>query len=294
VGREQAGMSFITLGIVSNVWSALLEEHSIESLCSEARARGYGYVELRQRAIGSAERAPAPGQAPVPLPPRLGELARSLPELSFNLAIEVPFLTPVEEVDEGTFVAGLEAARSLGGDPPFLRLVDVTPTQTVLEPAAFAACVGRVRELALRATGSGGAPGVRLALENSRQPLSTLLQLLDIVAAELGGRALPPLLCWDAANMLGAITPEDPQRVVSRLRAGQLALFHFKQLKDGQLQPDVGDGEIDWRFLLAQLQEKGYRGPALFEIPPGPDAWSRLDRSRAYIQGILGDLRPEP
>jgi len=37
---------------------------------------------------------------------------------------------------------------------------------------------------------------------------------------------------------------------------------------------------------LAALQQIAYRGPRLFEIPPGPDIWDRLERSRDTLNEL--------
>ncbi len=50
----------------------------------------------------------------------------------------------------------------------------------------------------------------------------------------------------------------------------------------------IFDGETsDDAIALADLRERGYKGTALFEIPPGPEIWDRLQRSTAYINGLL-------
>jgi sugar phosphate isomerase/epimerase len=242
-------------------------------------------VELRQRALGRCE-APREGAAPLPLAARLGELAASVPELGFNLAVEAPFTSRDAPLDEAGFDAAVAGAQALGGAPPLLRLVDVNPAEGPLAPDAFADAVRRVVALARRA----GAAGVRLALENSRQPVSTLMQLIEIAGAEMSGAAPAPLLCWDAANQATAIVPEDPHAFVDRLRADRLALFHFKQLREGDPQAEVDAGAIDWRRILRRLREKEYRGPALFEIPPGPAAGERLARSRRFIERLLIEM----
>src|SRR4051794_7920088 len=114
-------MAFLTLGVVSNVWAALLPETSIEALCAAAAADGYGYVELRQRALGNCEAARPGGAAPLPLPERLGELARNVPGLALTLAVEAPLTSRDVPVDEAAFAAAVAGARALGGDPPMLR-----------------------------------------------------------------------------------------------------------------------------------------------------------------------------
>src|SRR5205085_1558717 len=94
---------------------------------------------------------------------------------------------------------------------------------------SFVTAVERVRSLARQA----GERGAQLALENSSQPLSMLRQLLEIATDELEDEFAPPLLCWDPANKLTAVTPEDPLSAAASFSPDELGLFHFKQLRDG-------------------------------------------------------------
>jgi len=279
-------MDFVTLGVVSNVWATLLGTTSLEALCREAAGAGYGYVELRQGALGECEADAARTLRPQPLPDRLAALAARVPSLRYHLAVEAPFLTVGEAVDAAPFSTAVEGAAALGGDPPLLRLVDPTRSTRLLPPDGFVGSVEKVRDLARHA----GARGVRLALENTAQPLSTLRQLIEIVADELEEDFLPPLLCWDAANMLSAITPEDPLAAAGSFGAEELGLFHFKQVNGGVTQWEVGEGDIDWRRILRALRDRGYRGAALFEIPAGDDAQERLERSREYVETLLREM----
>lgn len=278
----------LTLGIVSNVWAALLDGSSLEALCGRAVEEGYGYVELRQGALGECERPGTVG-GPVPDADRLGNLARRS-ALGFNLALAVPFFTPGAALDDGLFASAIEGTLALDTEaPPFLRLVDPTPARTRLDPDDFAACVDGLRTLVARAAEAG----VTLALENSSRPLSALRQLIDVVGEQVHPE-FRPLLCWDPANMLTSpVEPEDPHAAIRSLAAADLALFHFKQLRGGAPQPEVAEGDIDWLRLLRPLAARGYDGPALFEIPPGEDAWERLGRSRGYVEGIHGALSVE-
>jgi sugar phosphate isomerase/epimerase len=132
------------------------------------------------------------------------------------------------------------------------------------------------------------ASGVALALENSKQPVERLVAL---IGAALGSEPydIPtPQICWDPHNQISqSLAAEDPVRTAATLDIGMLFEFHFKQAKEGVLQRDVSDGDIDWATLVHTLRERGYHGPALFEIPAGPDIWDRLERSTRYVSGLL-------
>ncbi len=282
---------FLTLGIVSNVWADLLPILSLNALCRHAADQGHGYVELRQGALGDCEEQTPGAGPPLPIPSRLAALAAGLPELTFNLAVEAPFLTPGASLDPDRYDRCLEAALAFGcgpatcGGAPLLRLVDIHSAQGRLTRDEFVAAVRGTVDLAERAAELG----VRLALENAREPLSLLLDLLEAAGRELGDERAP-LLCWDAVNMLSAVVQEQPVRVLSRLRPAALALFHFKQTRGGAPQPAVSAGDVDWGTILRSLRDSGYAGPALFEIPPGPNAWDRLAASRDYISRLLEDV----
>src|SRR5262245_5414174 len=106
-------MSFLTVGVVSNVWARLLPESGLEALCAAAGERGFGYVELRQGALGECEAAAASGGT-VPLPERLGRLAATFPGLGFNLAVALPLFGGAA-IDEALVSASIASARALGG-----------------------------------------------------------------------------------------------------------------------------------------------------------------------------------
>lgn len=277
-------MAWITLGVVSNVWSRLLPEHELADLCREAAARGFGHVELRQGSLGSGEHTRQPAEPPFPDPERLGALAAELPQMRFNLAIELPVTSQAVSPAAPLFAAAIEAARRVGGEEPLLRLVDLTPADRPLTSDAIEARGEDLAPLAIAAHRAG----VSLAIENSRQPVSVVRRLIEVAHLRLADRAPTPRLCWDPANMLAAVGPlEDPVALAGDLHPWEVALLHFKQLRSGVLQHTVSDGDLDWYALLATLKARGYQGPALFEIAPDECAWEHLERSRAYIQSLL-------
>jgi sugar phosphate isomerase/epimerase len=278
--------SFIS-GAVSNCWAVLLPASSLEAECRRGLSLGFRYVELRQRALGDAEERVSGDERPWPIPDRLAELARSLPELGFNLAVEAPFMTTPVSPDDPYLRCCAEAAKALGGSPPVLRLVDVSPAPALLNEAQV---VELGRSMA-RLAEACAEMGVRLALENSKQPVSVLQQLMRHARAALNAGVSAPRLCWDAHNQVSqTFMAEDPLETARTVPVEELFEFHYKQVLHGQLQQDVADGELDWAAILRALAARGYRGPALFEIPPGPDVWERLERSNRYIHAVLSEI----
>jgi sugar phosphate isomerase/epimerase len=277
-------MSFLTLGVVSNCWSDLLKERPLAEMCRQAQAAGYGYVELRQRGMAECEERVPGDDRPWPLPDRLAELRHALPDLGMNLAVEAPFMTTPLAADDPYLMRCVSAAKALGGEPPVLRLVDLSPV-TGLLPDEAAAALGEAIGVAAQAFWRDG---VRLALENSKQPVGVLLEVARRAAAELPPEAAPQI-CWDPANQVQQqLSPEDPVRTAGEFRPGELFEFHFKQVRYGVVQPEVGEGQLDWSAILAAVRATEYRGPALFEIPSGPDIIDRLQRSIAYVRGVVG------
>jgi sugar phosphate isomerase/epimerase len=272
------------LGTVSNGWADLLPGSSLEAECRRALERGFQYVELRQRALGACEERVPGDDRPWPLPEALAGLARAFPELGFNIAVEAPFLTTPVSPDDPYLRRCAAAALALGGSPPVLRLVDLSPVTGLLEHE------DAIAELGYSVAGLAASlwqDGIRLALENSKQPVASLRAVIFRAAEQLPGDVPPPQVCWDAHNQIAqTFLPEDPVETARAFGPDELFEFHFKQSVGGVLQGDVADGDIDWSAILAEMRRGDFRGPALFELPSGPDIWARLDRSRRYLQSL--------
>lgn len=280
-------MSFVTLGVVSNAWSDLLPATSLRAQCERAAAAGYGCVELRQRGLAECEERREADERPWPLPERLADLAAALPGIGFNLAVEAPFLTTRVDPRDPYLERCAAAARALGGSPPVLRLVDLSPAPALLDHEE---AIDELGQSAAELAAHLWRGGVRLALENSRQPVGALRAVIRRAAFGLAESVPVPQLCWDPMNQIQQrLYPEDPVETARSLAPEELFEFHFKQGRERALLPDVtGPGDLDWPALLSALRERGYRGPALFEIPAGPAIWERLEASTAYIRSLLG------
>jgi sugar phosphate isomerase/epimerase len=169
--------------------------------------------------------------------------------------------------------------------------VDVSPAPALLDQEA---AIDRLGDSVARLTRALWGRGIRLALENSRQPVAPLRAVIARAARLLDHQVPAPLICWDPLNQAAQrLMPEDPVATAAGVPVEEWFEFHFKQARVGALQGDVGEGDLDWRAILSHLVRRGYEGPALFEIPAGPDAWPRLERSAAYIRGLLQEVDPE-
>lgn len=278
-------MSFVTLGTVSNGWMDLLAGSSLAEQCRRAKEFGFSYVELRQRALGAAEERVGGDDRPWPVPAALLNLRQEAPGLEFNLAVEAPFQTSVISADDPYIRRCIEAAVALGGAAPALRFVDLSPASALLDDAAIDRLGASIARLAIRLSGQG----VALVLENCKHPVRTLRALIERAAVALPEDVPVPRICWDAHNEISQqLELESPVETARLVGVEELFEFHFKQSHLRELLPDVvGEGDIDWHAILQALHARGYRGPALFELPPGPDIWERLERSAAYIKELI-------
>lgn len=278
-------MSFVTLGTVSNGWMELLRDSTLAEQCRRAKELGFGYVELRQRALGAAEERVAGDDRPWPIPAALATLREEASGLEYNLAVEAPFQTSVIAPDDPYIQRCLEAAVALGGDSPVLRFVDLSSAPALLDDAAVDRLGASIARLAIRLAGQG----VTVALENCKHPVRALRALIERAAVALPEDVPVPRICWDAHNQISQqLELESPVDLARHVGIEELFELHFKQSHLRELLPDVvGEGDIDWHAILQALHGRGYQGPALFELPPGPDIWDRLTHSAAYVKGLI-------
>jgi sugar phosphate isomerase/epimerase len=269
------------LGLVSNCWRMQLEEGaSLDTLLSEADARGFRHVELRQGCLGAYESMR--DEEAWPDGNRLRALPDRFPRLAFNVALALPYLGAGIRPDTPLFEAGLVAALAVAGaGVAHLRLVDAKTPAEAVTPSREAALAAGLAALAMACADRGAI----LSVENARQPWEALRRILTRARGELGDRAGALGLCYDPCNLLSAADRPDPATETPRLSAAEIALFHLKQTRSGTPLPDLATGDIDWPRQLAALEQIGYTGPRLFEIPPGPEIWDALERSRSAAGG---------
>jgi len=122
--------------------------------------------------------------------------------------------------------------------------------------------------------------GVRLALEPLNRYETDLihtvadgLELLERVGAENMGLLLDTFhMNIEERHMAGAI------------RAAGEHVFHFHVADSNRWYP--GDGHIDFRHLLAVLDEIGYTGYVSGEFMPLPDADTAAERAIAHLRAV--------
>ncbi len=260
-----------SLGLVSNCWKTQLDAGvNLDSLITEAEQRGLSVIELRQTCLGTYEEGPSF----LPNAVRLADLSQRFPSIQFNIALSFPCLSGNLSPDDPLFVAGINAAVALGGPhEPHLRLVDLQtqPDQCTAESVERAAsCLSELTHSLMKVGGI-------LSIEHARQPWTWFRSIMLAARARLGKNADQLRLCFDPCNLLLTEPVQEVTGVVASVELSELSMIHLKQRRDGQIQPDFTDGDLDWPGLINLLATRGYNGPILFEIAPHADVWLHLN-----------------
>jgi L-ribulose-5-phosphate 3-epimerase len=123
------------------------------------------------------------------------------------------------------------------------------------------------RDGVLQAKGRAEQAGITLALEAVGKPfLMDTAKLLKMIEACGGGQALGVYL--DVGNSTSG--GMDPAAEV-RAAQGQATLVHVKDWNpDNPAERKLGAGGVDFVASFAALQEIGYDGPVIVELPPDP------------------------
>ena len=267
------------LGAITNSWREHLESESIESLVGQAAARGAMHIELRQTCLGDCETGE--GDDWQPNIANLKAPVAQYPKLSFNLAVAYPCLSQEAQPKSALFQSMLDAAVAVSPDAPHLRMVDPVRFDSLWEtPADIPDTAMSIAALVQEAAGRG----VTLSMENSGQPIRSLAMLVrevrDALPAEQG---VMLGLCPDPTNQLRIDASSDPVGEVEALPVDLIKTIHFKQTRGGAAIPTVDSGDVDCLRQLRALQDKGYAGAAIMEIPPHEQVFDSLTASFAYL-----------
>jgi sugar phosphate isomerase/epimerase len=121
---------------------------------------------------------------------------------------------------------------------------------------------------------------------------SRVLALLDAVAADNLGVNL------DIGNLIRTpFPPAEPWRETVERLAPHVNYWHLKnyvRLEDSSgaaltAPCPLGDGELDYRWAVAEVLGAGYRGPLCVEHYGGDALWA-MSRGREYLQALLAQL----
>ena len=270
------------IGAISNSWGLQIDGDNLPELVRKAKQRGSKHIELRQTFLGACETGTEDGWRPVT--GKLQSLVDEFPDLAFNLALALPWMSGGVAPDGELFQQALEAAKAVDREAPHLRLVDPAQQDGVWEsPDDIPEEAMSVVELAKEAS----AQGIVLSLENSWQSTGALTILVEKCRERLPGDAGRQLgLCIDPANQVMRQPETDALSELAAVPLDMLKMVHFKQVRDGKLIPTVDDGEVDCARMVRILDAKGYTGPAIFEIPSHEDAFANLSSSMAYVERL--------
>lgn len=260
-------------GLVSNCWHhQLAAGQELDHLIAEADRRGLRIIELRQGCMGSYES----GKPGIPNASMLSELPRRFPNMSFNIAMSVPFLRPLAATDSAVLEAGRRAAVAVSGaNRPHLRLVDLKSPFEVDRDRAH-------RNLLDLAQSMKSCDGM-LSIEHSLQEWNGLLQAFRSVRATLGEQKNQLRFCFDPCNLKMIEDTIDIASAANCLSLDEISMIHIKQCRHQCVLPDVSAGSVDWQTVGDVLNRKAYRGPMLFEIASTSDIWAQISASVNYL-----------
>jgi sugar phosphate isomerase/epimerase len=264
----------MTNGLVSNCWQHQLSAGvKLDELLTEAVRRKFQVIELRQGSLGEYES----GASSLPDDTRLAELSERFPEMSFNIAMSVPFLRSLSSADTMLLNAGRRAALAVAGaGRPHLRLVDlVSPFDVNYELAH--------RNLVALAQSMESINGM-LSIEHSFQEWHGLLHAFRSARTALGERKARLRFCFDPCNLQMADEEIDVAAAARTLSSDEISMVHIKQCRDGSVLPDVSTGGVNWQSVGNALKDVGYCGPSLFELASSADIWGQLENSRRHLE----------
>lgn len=265
------------VGIVSNCWKVQLGEgQTLRDLIGEASRRQFRAIELRQGFLGEYESRVVDSQSSAAARKELADLASRFPEMQLNLAVSLPVFggNPLDE--DSRFDGALAASIALARDgQPHLRLVDTESRVSQFDEAAVANASAALVAMTRRLVHVNGL----LSIEHAYQSWSVFWA--TFLRARLGSGPLSARLrcCFDPCNLLLTEPTTAVPMIVESIRPDDVSMIHLKQRADGQIQPDVAEGDLDWATLLRTLRSRDHRGPWLFEVAPHPQIWDHLDRS---------------
>ena len=203
--------------------------------------------------------------------------------MRFVAAYEVPFLDPDTGPRQRYFEAAVGVARAVAPDrQPHVRLVDLSTTAEQLAawgPAAAGHTIARL-------TAALADDHALLSVENAWQPWPLLEAAIISARSELGTAAGRLRICFDPCNFTFIQEPTDAAEVLASLAPEQVGMLHFKQRRNGRLDPVVGAGDVDWPRLVPVIVARRLFGQALFEMAGHERLWHNLERSSAYLQRL--------
>jgi sugar phosphate isomerase/epimerase len=266
-------------GAITNSWRLQLQTTDLKDLVAKAEAYGARHIELRQTCLGDYETGE--GDEWRPAVSRLRTLVDASPGLGFNLAMAWPCLTRKSDPLGDAFQAALEGAKAVGGSEPHLRLVDPASFEARWEsPDDIPDEALAVSELAAEAARQG----VVLSIENSWLPIDNMAMLVDMARDRMEpGESRYLGLCSDPINQLRGHPDTDPLEDLADVPPDVNKIVHFKQSRAGKPYHSVDTGDLDCGRMLDILEDQGFDGPAIMEIPSDANVFDNLKASFAFL-----------
>ena len=266
-------------GAITNSWREQLPSHTVKELVGTALGKGAKHIELRQTCLGECEEGSGDDWRP-----NLDELQAvvdAYPSITFDLAMALPCLTQRIDPQGEMFQSALAGAKLVGRLQPHLRVVDPSPLEGPWNTP---------RDIPEEALGLAGlateaaSQGVIMSMENSSLPIRNMAMLVEEVrslVSETAGKSLG--LCPDPTNQLRRFPNSDPLAELDSLPLDMIKIVHFKQIVGGESLPSVTDGDLDCRKMRDILDNKGYVGAAIMEIPSDAAVFDNLESSFQYL-----------
>ena len=267
-------------GAISNSWRLQLGETDLSDLINLAKQRGSKHVELRQTCLGDYESGE--GNDWRPDINKIESLVSGFPDMAFDLAVALPCITTLIDPSGDLFQECLKAAKIVGRDFPHLRTVDPKASSDPWEsendiPEEAFGLVDLTREAASQ--------GVVLSMENSGQSIHSMKILVDAIRSRLPSEEANYIgLCPDPTNQLRRLPDSDPLSELDELPLDMIKIVHFKQARGGEAYHSVDTGDLDCKKMLTILEEKGYSGAAIMEIPSHENVFDNLKHSFDFLQ----------
>tara|TARA_R110002072_G_scaffold303099_1_gene493561 strand:- start:321918 stop:322787 length:870 start_codon:yes stop_codon:yes gene_type:complete len=277
------------LGLVSNCWKRQLDAGvKLSVLTERAVQEGFRFVELRQGCLGECEDS----KTRLPHADMLKKLAQDFPEITFNLAVELPVFSEFINVSAGTVEAVLTGARALSENdrPAHLRIVDLVSRNT---PARRSATAAPEAEFSLEDVVDSllnlkaQLPDGILSVEHSFQPWAGFRQVFEAADLHTNSSRDAIQVCYDPCNLWLTDDGQAANGTTKRLPVEWLSMVHLKQRTGGSISTRLEPGDVDWPRQLKLLHSAGYTGPFLFETAPSNDVWQCLSDSRNYLASIV-------
>jgi sugar phosphate isomerase/epimerase len=273
----------VELGITTNIFAGPIAKGEIDLQKILELVRGYGIIrsiEIRDDGASLEEKEVQ----------RLNSIAASAKiRLSYAIKNEMS-----SAADRALFEKGARLAATLG-DGAVLRVLGA---QELLKPEGklgYSAEEGRrIARVAEEYGSFASALGVRVAIENAREPLfgdDRNWGMSELMRATSTGRNVG--LTFDPANATSKALckrPADEEQVLRFVSefGDRIFLVHYKTTVGGQVRPTLEDGDLRSEKLFEALQ-RVFDGVLCIEIPGS----STLAETTADIERSLSFLRQE-